>query len=710
MDKLFVNFLPPWVETNIQPAFYDKESGSVLQQTARMYAKVNCLVRMFNKLSKETKETVDEYVAKFVELKDFVDTYFENLDVQEEINNKLDEMAESGELQDLIFNYIGRIAVVNVRYYGVVGDGVTDDYEAIQTAINNNPMKTLHFDEGTYLISQHLSLPATDNEKVFLELDPNATIKADGSFTDDFLIMVGETGTAASYGNSKHQTGVSGGILDCNGRTSGIKSEKTHLARFTNLDILNCQTIGIQIDQSNNVSSDAFLSNVNLSGVDGNDMDTIGVLLNGYDNNMEMVRTNGFHTGFYINGGGNYLSNCHPLYSNTLSGSNYNSSVAFNIIKQDATLTDCYADNFSTGIKCTDVSWYATNFFCYWYDNDATHDHTIITCTTTTFLGKIDGINMTFPSLGTNRGMVVADSEHPSVYYPLAYTRLSGDMRSGSITNVHLSVQEWNKMTNKYVDPILSSDLQCHNNFCLRGTDDNIESDKYYPIMIIPQLGGISNLNTRHYDVDFFVTNNFHLDFSFYISNNILHMTRVNTVFNIDNVGYSFALAKPSGMNNAYILYIKFNKAITASNRIFSTTIKNTGSGLRMTLIPRDGVYSNPAINGIDTLDGSLGTTEEYQNQNSNNGIFATVNSWKSTHTIKIKDTFASASTNQRPVVMFCRWGNSTAMYAFYNGYAMPLDESHKSSYDSISFSYDSDTGFLTVTYDKTGIINYLKF
>ena len=30
MDKLFVNFLPPWVETNIQPAFYDKESGSVL--------------------------------------------------------------------------------------------------------------------------------------------------------------------------------------------------------------------------------------------------------------------------------------------------------------------------------------------------------------------------------------------------------------------------------------------------------------------------------------------------------------------------------------------------------------------------------------------------------------------------------------------------------------------------------------------------------
>jgi len=106
MDKIFVNFLPPWVETNIQPAFYDKESGSVLQQTARMYAKVQCLVRMFNKLSKETKETVDEYIAKFVELKDFVDTYFENLDVQEEINNKLDAMAEDGTLQSLIYEAI----------------------------------------------------------------------------------------------------------------------------------------------------------------------------------------------------------------------------------------------------------------------------------------------------------------------------------------------------------------------------------------------------------------------------------------------------------------------------------------------------------------------------------------------------------------------------------------------------------------------------
>lgn len=106
MNKIFVPFLPPWVETGLQPAFYDKESGTVLQQTARMYNKVNCLIRNFNQLSKETKETVDEYVAKFTELKDFVDNYFDNLDVQEEINTKLDDMAEDGTLQEIITAYI----------------------------------------------------------------------------------------------------------------------------------------------------------------------------------------------------------------------------------------------------------------------------------------------------------------------------------------------------------------------------------------------------------------------------------------------------------------------------------------------------------------------------------------------------------------------------------------------------------------------------
>ena len=97
-----INFLPPWVETNLQPAFYDSESGTCLQQTARMYAKVNQLVRSVN----DQNETIADYIQQFIDLKDYCEDYFDNLDVQEEINNKLDEMAEDGTLQEIITAYI----------------------------------------------------------------------------------------------------------------------------------------------------------------------------------------------------------------------------------------------------------------------------------------------------------------------------------------------------------------------------------------------------------------------------------------------------------------------------------------------------------------------------------------------------------------------------------------------------------------------------
>ena len=48
---------------------------------------------------------VEELQAKFTELKKYVDDYFENLDVQEEINTKLDEMASDGTLAEIIEDY-----------------------------------------------------------------------------------------------------------------------------------------------------------------------------------------------------------------------------------------------------------------------------------------------------------------------------------------------------------------------------------------------------------------------------------------------------------------------------------------------------------------------------------------------------------------------------------------------------------------------------
>ena len=45
---------------------------------------------------------VEELQNKYIELKSYVDNYFTNLDVQQEINNKLDQMVQDGSLQTII--------------------------------------------------------------------------------------------------------------------------------------------------------------------------------------------------------------------------------------------------------------------------------------------------------------------------------------------------------------------------------------------------------------------------------------------------------------------------------------------------------------------------------------------------------------------------------------------------------------------------------
>ena len=64
-------------------------------------------------------EAVEELQNLYIQLKDYVDNYFDNLDVQEEINNKLDDMAESGELTEIIAQYL---ALSGMFVYDTVAD------------------------------------------------------------------------------------------------------------------------------------------------------------------------------------------------------------------------------------------------------------------------------------------------------------------------------------------------------------------------------------------------------------------------------------------------------------------------------------------------------------------------------------------------------------------------------------------------------------
>lgn len=68
---------------------------------------LNMVINQTNNLTEATSGLLEAFDS----LKSFVDNYFDNLDVQEEINNKLNQMAEDGQLADIISQYLNSVAL-----------------------------------------------------------------------------------------------------------------------------------------------------------------------------------------------------------------------------------------------------------------------------------------------------------------------------------------------------------------------------------------------------------------------------------------------------------------------------------------------------------------------------------------------------------------------------------------------------------------------
>ncbi len=195
----------------------------------------------------ETKTAFENLQNNFNDLKDYVDNYFDNLDVQDEINNKLDEMAADGTLINLIAPYL---PFVTPDMFGAVGDGVTDDTAAFQTAINSN--KKVVVPDGNYAISSiflktNTTLEGIGNRSVLTAIDPNA----------DYVI---DTDLNALYCTVKNIKINGSNICGC----LRMKSDQTN-ANDTNHNLINirCEsgTIGIKLDRGNRAD---YIENVKI--------------------------------------------------------------------------------------------------------------------------------------------------------------------------------------------------------------------------------------------------------------------------------------------------------------------------------------------------------------------------------------------------------------------------------------------------------------
>lgn len=118
--------------TELKPfRFWCQKVLPLVYDDSLSYYELLCkVVDYLNKTMEDVDTMHDDVVnlhAAYVQLQTYVNTYFDNLDVQEEINNKLDEMATSGAL----------VTILQPTISDEVGDWLTDHIGPTTPAIDN---------------------------------------------------------------------------------------------------------------------------------------------------------------------------------------------------------------------------------------------------------------------------------------------------------------------------------------------------------------------------------------------------------------------------------------------------------------------------------------------------------------------------------------------------------------------------------------------
>ena len=269
--------------------------------------------------------------------------------------------------------------------YVVITDYVQPDTgedvsAGIQRAIDENPQKTIYFPDGEYLLANPIATSGNPANAVALKLSNFAILKAmPGWNHSEAMIRLG----GAEAFNNIHLPGsnyyLEGGCIDGSMVATGVSIDSGRETAIRNVSIKRTQ-IGIHIKSgANSGSSDADIDNVNIVG--NAKPDSIGVLIDGYDNTLTNMRIAAVQTGVKLVGAGNFLRNIHPLYIyagelhakdpdhyDNVEYIDYSQSVAFHEVSNNNWYDICNSDQFAVGFKIGRGSTSLfDSCFCNWY-------------------------------------------------------------------------------------------------------------------------------------------------------------------------------------------------------------------------------------------------------------------------------------------------------------------------------------------------------
>ncbi|MBQ9691825.1 MAG: hypothetical protein IJV70_01550, partial [Clostridia bacterium] len=186
----------------------------------------------------------------------------------------------------------------------ITADGKTDVSDAIQKIIDDFPNRTIFFPDGTYLISKPICTPADPSKSVDLQLSNYAVIKASSDWSsDEAMIRLGGKDPFNNIRMNGSNYSLTGGIIDGSGVAKGVSIDSGRETAVRRVSIKHVQ-VGLHIKWgANSGSSDADISEVHIVG--NNKQDSIGVIVEGYDNTFTDMRITGVFIGMDLRVGGN---------------------------------------------------------------------------------------------------------------------------------------------------------------------------------------------------------------------------------------------------------------------------------------------------------------------------------------------------------------------------------------------------------------------
>lgn len=231
-------------------------------------------------------EAIAELATSFTELKNYVD----NLDLQDEVNNKIDEMVESGEFQEILFEKW----YVTVEQFKEESD--TDDTNAFNLAIATG--KPIYLSNNTYTVSDTLTI----NEST--KIIGKDRVKSIINFTNDNKYLFEFLTPVLSQYNSKKTNIILSNFtvntkyfLHLNDETLEDNNWK-YQASLLNININNLTLYG----KYNTITDNYKLTNT-IS--DFSTMKTYGIAINVnsmFDSTIKNCEINSFGIGIYFKG------------------------------------------------------------------------------------------------------------------------------------------------------------------------------------------------------------------------------------------------------------------------------------------------------------------------------------------------------------------------------------------------------------------------